>query len=64
MVMSSKVARPSGPANDQVISSTPAALRTDFTRSAEGHGVEGSAAWASQARPNLSLTTRRNAVRC
>ena len=43
-VMSSKVARPSGPAKDQVISSTPAAFRTDFTRSAAGHGVEGSAA--------------------
>ena len=43
-VMSSKVARPSGPAKDQVISSTPAAFRTDFTRSAAGHGVEGSSA--------------------
>jgi len=43
-VMSSKVARPSGPANDQVISSTPGALRTGFTRNAEGQGVDGSAA--------------------
>jgi hypothetical protein len=43
-VMSSKAARPSGPAIDQVNSSTPGALRTDLTRNAEGQGVDGSAA--------------------
>jgi hypothetical protein len=62
-VTSSNVARPSGPANDHVISKIPSALVTDLTRSNAGNGVAGSVAYASQAGANLVATTTRKAAR-
>jgi hypothetical protein len=53
-----------GLANDQVISSTPGAPRTDFTRSDAGPGRDGSSAKASQAGANLSRTTCRKLAAC
>jgi hypothetical protein len=53
-----------GLADDHVISSTPGAPWTGFTRSDCGHRVDGSAANASQAGTNFVTRTRRNVSRC
>lgn len=60
IVTSSNVARPSGLANDQVISRMPGALRTNFTLNDAGHARAGSCAYASLAGANLSLMTDLN----
>ncbi|HEY1653210.1 MAG TPA: hypothetical protein VGG09_15095 [Acidimicrobiales bacterium] len=52
----SHVARPSGPEKLHVISKTPGAPSTDFTRSRDGHGAR-SATLASQASLNSATTT-------
>src|SRR5664280_803559 len=59
----SNVARPSSPPKLQVISHTPGAPSTSFTRSDAGQAAAGSARRRSQAGWNRSITTFRNVAR-
>ncbi len=61
IVTHSNVARPSGPANDHVISQTPGAPWTGLTRNDAGHGRPGWLACSSAAAWNLTTASLKSA---